>query len=168
MSAAYARRVHCLNVVRTAVRTSSLATATASLSLTPLALRPDRGPAALGSASPGDTIRATGRTTGTGASSREADFSEHPRQKTTDGSETKVAKSQSVTDAPVLADGSAPSYSRSDGEGTSALAALALAAAVRSSRASVPSFPLRNAATLLLVASVKRLAGKDNDVGRRE
>ncbi|KEP62192.1 UNVERIFIED_CONTAM: HEAT repeat-containing protein [Hammondia hammondi] len=143
---AYAHRAHCLNVVRAVNRSGALSCSIACVSLLP----------------PQEAIAALKITQGTGTANS------HEAQMAGGGSSTDrgiTAADKATVKAAEEKAMEKGNEAKSDGTlvGNGApLPALALAAAVRSSN-TTSYFPLRNAATLLLVASVKRLAGKDND-----
>nr|CEL68270.1 TPA: HEAT repeat-containing protein [Neospora caninum Liverpool] len=144
---AYAHRAHCLNVVRAVIRSGALSCSIACVSLLP----PEEAIAALEANQrteipPFDRnqLAAGGASTDSGDAAADEARGRHVDEK------EMANRNAGIKGNGTLVGNGAP------------LPALALAAAVRSSN-STSYFPLRNAATLLLVASVKRLAGKDND-----
>ncbi|PFH36617.1 hypothetical protein BESB_048090 [Besnoitia besnoiti] len=139
---AYAHRAHCLNVIRAVIRSGSLSTSIACVSLIPSK----------------EAVTALGIRQAAGAApSRDNRLSTDAGQSA--GAHGPPSKADDNGVAAEVLDANATSNIIGNGV---PLAALALAAAVRSSN-STSYFPLRNAATLLLVAAVKRMAGKDND-----
>nr|PIM01861.1 HEAT repeat-containing protein [Toxoplasma gondii COUG] len=141
---AYAHRAHCLNVVRAVNRSGALSSSIACVSLLP----PQEAIAAL-KITQGTPNSHEAQMTGGGSSTDRGSTAADKATEKAAQEKAMETGNEVKSDDPLVGNG-AP------------LPALALAAAVRSSN-TTSYFPLRNAATLLLVASVKRLAGKDND-----